>query len=117
MDGCKNNPQKSSTIKISERFPSGVSMSTISLFKDIESKHDVYRGKDCMKKFCESLREHVMNIINFKKKKMKLLTNKQQESYEMEKSVIFFLKKKYKDKCAKDKRYRKVRDHCDYTGE
>ena len=25
--------------------------------------------KDCMKKFCESLTEHAMEIINFKKKK------------------------------------------------
>ena len=56
-------------------------MSTISSFKDIESKHDVYRGKDCTKKFYESLREHEMEIINFKKKKMKLLTN-EQKSYE-----------------------------------
>ena len=31
--------------------------------------HDVYRGKYCMKRFCESLREHAMKIINFKKKK------------------------------------------------
>ena len=30
--------------------------------------------------FCESLREHAMKIINFKK--MKLLTKEQQESYE-----------------------------------
>ena len=29
-------------------------MSTTSLFKIIENKHDVYQGKDCMKKFCES---------------------------------------------------------------
>ena len=42
-------------------------MSTIPSFKNIENKHDVYRGKDCMKKFRESLREHAMNIINFKK--------------------------------------------------
>ena len=26
-------------------------------FKDIENKHDIYRDKDYMKKFCESLRE------------------------------------------------------------
>ena len=50
-------------------------------FKRIENKHNVYRGKDCMKKFCESLREPAMKIINFKKKKMKLLKNEQQESY------------------------------------
>ena len=34
-----------------------------------------------MKKFCEFLREHAMKIINFKKKKMKLLTKEQQDSY------------------------------------
>ena len=44
-------------------------MSKISFFRSVENKHDVYRGKDCMKKFCESLREHAMKIIDFKKKK------------------------------------------------
>ena len=34
------------------------------------------------KTFCQSLREHSMKIINFKKKKMKLLTKEQEESYE-----------------------------------
>ena len=47
-------------------------MSVISLFKSIENKHDVYRCKGCMKKFCEYLREQEMEIINFRKKKMKL---------------------------------------------
>ena len=35
-----------------------------------------------MKRFSESLREHAMKIINFKKKKMELLTNEQQKSYQ-----------------------------------
>ena len=35
----------------------------------MENKHDIYRGKDCMKKFCESLRKHTMKIFSFKKKK------------------------------------------------
>ena len=48
-------------------------MSTISLFRSIEKKHDVYKGKDCMEKFCESLREPKIKITNFKKKKRKLL--------------------------------------------
>ena len=71
---CKNNPEISSTTKVSENIPSGFSMSTISSFKSIENKHYVYRSKDCTKEFCESLREHAMKIINFEKKKMKLLT-------------------------------------------
>ena len=45
-------------------------MSTIWTFDGIKSNHDVYRGKDCMKKFCESVREHTIKIVNFKKKKM-----------------------------------------------
>ena len=45
-------------------------MSTISSLKSIENKHNVYRGKDYMKEFCEYLREQAMKIINFKKKKM-----------------------------------------------
>ena len=44
-------------------------MSKISSFKSIEIKHDIYRSKDCIKKFDESVREHAMKIINFKKKK------------------------------------------------
>ena len=58
-DGCKNNPKKSSITKVGEHSPSG----TILSFKSIENKHDVYRGKDCMRNFCESLREHAMKII------------------------------------------------------
>ena len=42
----------------------------------MKNKHDVYRGKDCMKKFCEFLREHAIKIINFIKKKKEII-NKQ----------------------------------------
>ena len=56
-------------------------MSTISSIRSTKNKHDAYRGKDCMKKFSEFLKEHAMKIINFKKKKMKLLTKEQQKLY------------------------------------
>ena len=42
-----------------------LSMSKISSFRSIENKHDVYRGKACMKTFCKLSREHAMKIINF----------------------------------------------------
>ena len=35
-------------------------MPTISSFKNIENKHDVYRSKDCMGKFYEFLRKDTM---------------------------------------------------------
>ena len=50
----------------------------------------VCRGKDYLKKFWESLRKHTIRIINFKKKKMNLLTN---EQLKMQNSVIFVTKK------------------------
>ena len=82
IDRYKNNPGNSSTTKASEHIPSDFSVYTISSFKSIENKHNVYRGKDCMKKFCGSLREHAMKIIIFKKNKVKSLMKEQQESYE-----------------------------------
>ena len=71
-------------------------MFTTSSFRSIENKHDAYRGKDCMKKFCEFLREHAMKIINSKKKKVKLLTKEQQESYENIQNSVIFVKKNLK---------------------
>ena len=46
-----------------------------------------------MKTFCEFLREHPMKIINFnfKKKKKKLSTKEQQESYEIQKYICIFV--------------------------
>ena len=100
------------TQKYAQIFHQKFSMSTISSFRSIENKHDVYRGKDCIKKFCEFLREHAMKIINFKK----LLTKEQQESYENSK-ICYICKEKFENKYLKDKKYCKVRDHCHYTVE
>ena len=77
-------------------------MSTISLSRSAENKHD---KKDCMKKFCEFLREFAMEIINFKKKKMKLLPKEQQESYENAK-ICYICKEKFENKYLKDKKHR-----------
>ena len=57
-----------------------------------------------VKSFCESFRQHTMKMINFKKKKMKLSTNKQKESYENAK-ICYICQEKFKDKYAKDKKF------------
>ena len=119
IDGCRNNPESSPTTKVSDHILSGFSMSTISSFrskkkKNKKKKHDVYRGKDCIKKFCEFLRKYIVKIINFKQKIMKLLTKQQQESYENAK-ICYICKENFENKYLKDNRYRKVRDHCQYT--
>ena len=80
----------------------------------------MYKGTDCMEKFCESLRKHAMKIGNSKKKKMKLVRKEQQESYENS-EICYLCKERFENKnkyfLVKDKKYRKVRDHSHYTGE
>ena len=64
IDGCKNNLENSTTKRKqihSIRF-------TIFSFRSLENKHDVYRGKDCIKRFSEFLRENAMKIIDLKRK-------------------------------------------------
>ena len=68
--------EKSSTTKTGEHIPCGHSMSTIWAFDHIVNKHTFYRGEDCMKKCCSSLRTHATNILNFEKSKMLPLAKK-----------------------------------------
>ena len=56
-----------------------------------------------MRKFFEFLRKQVMKIINFKKKKLKLLTKGQQESYENTK-IGHICKRKIENKYLKCKK-------------
>ena len=79
-DGCKNNSGNSSTTKLSKQILSGFSMPTLSSFRSIKNKHDVYWGKEWMNEL-KTQRENAMKIINFERK-MKLLTEEWQKSYE-----------------------------------
>ena len=69
-DCCLENSLKNLfASKVSEHISSGLSMSAISYVRSIEKKHDVYRSIDYRETFCESLRDHPIKIINFKKNK------------------------------------------------
>ena len=74
MDGWANDPEKSSITKIGEHIPRGHSMSIIGGSDHIKEKHTLYLGKDCMKKFWESL-------IDFQKEKNLPLTRKKLKSH------------------------------------
>ena len=70
INGCKSNPENSSKTKVEVIWMYFIAFSVplISSFKSI-NEHNVDRGKDCMKTFSESLGEHWMKMIYFKKKK------------------------------------------------
>ena len=80
IDGCKDNLEDSFTTKVRNKFHQ-VFRCLRHPFRSIENKHEVHRGKDSMKTFCEFLRGHTLKIINFKKKKVKLLTKEQKKIF------------------------------------
>ena len=69
IHGFVNNPENPSTTKIGEHIPCGYSITIIWALENIGNKHNFYRGEDCMKKFCISLRGHATNVIFFKRRK------------------------------------------------
>ena len=62
----------------------------------IQKTRYFYRGKYYVEKFCKDLKELRMEMINFKKKEMIPLTNKEIKSYEKQK-VCHICEKKVSD--------------------
>ena len=81
-DGCKNNPEISFTTKVGKHICSSFSMSTISWFKSIEISMIYTKVKIAWKSFVNPYESTKWRKIILKRKKMKLLTKEQQESYE-----------------------------------
>ena len=90
-------------------------MSTIWTFNNIKNNHTLYRRKDCMKRFCEPLREHAKNITDFEKKKILPLTKEELKSGQDAK-VCYISQKRVLKKPSKSINYRNVRDYCSSTG-
>ena len=86
-------------------------------FNEKENKLDYYRGKDCIEKLCKKIKERVMEIINYKKRDIKPLTQEEDNRYN-EQKICYIGKGKFCiDKDDKDNINRKkVKDHCHYTG-
>ena len=85
MYSCQNNFEKFYTEKKTKHMPSGYSVFMSCLFDPTKNKLDRYKDEDCMKSFCKDLREHAVKIMNYGKKVMILLTNEENELYEMQK--------------------------------
>ena len=70
-----------------------------------------------MEKFCKDLKDQAMKIINYEKKEIIPLTNKEKESYENQKVCYICQNEFCIDKKSKNyNNYKKVRDCCHYTG-
>ena len=82
IESRQNNPKNSYTEKKAVHKASGYSLITCCSFDKSENERKYYRGKDCMKMFCDDLKEQVNKIVNYEMKEMIPLTNEEKESYE-----------------------------------
>ena len=74
---CQNNPENSYTQRKAKYKPSGYSLSLICSFDEIKNRPKFYIGRDCIKRFCNDLKELAAEIINYEKKETTLLTDKE----------------------------------------
>ena len=88
-----NPRKKTSTTKIAEHIRFAYSMPTISTFDSIENNYGLSRGKDCMRKFFISLREHAADVSNSVKKKTLSLTETELKSNQNAMQYHIFRKK------------------------
>ena len=74
---CQNNPENSYTQGKAKHKPSGYSLSLICSFNETKNRHKFYRRQDCIKRFCNDLKELATEIINYEKKEMTPLKDKE----------------------------------------
>ena len=67
-------------------------MSFISLFNSKENKNSVYRGRDCIEKFCKDLKGLATKVISYEEKDMISLTDNENKFYEEQKNTIYLKK-------------------------
>ena len=85
IKSCQNSPEKSYTEKKAVHKPSGYSLITFCSFDQFNNERKYYRGRDCMKIFCNYLKDQANKIINYEKKEMIPLTDDEKETYENQK--------------------------------
>ena len=98
--------------------PSDKSLVTCYSFDKSKNERKYYRGEDCMKIFCEDLKDQAMKIINYEKKEMMPLTGEEKETHENQK-ICYICKQEFCTDENNKKEFKlkqKVRDHSHYTG-
>ena len=92
-------------------------LSLICSFDATKNRNYFYRGKDCIKNFCKKLKELGTEIINCEEKEMIPLTDIENKFYEKQKQC-HICEKEFctNENNENDFKYKKIRDHCHYTG-
>ena len=99
---CNNSNNKSYTVAKALHKPSGYFLLTSCSFDKSENKQTYYRGRDCMKRFCDDLKEHVTRTTNREMKPMHPLTEDEKKSYENQELCHICDKEIYSDNNKKN---------------
>ena len=96
--------------EVTKHSPSGWCVYSKFAYGEVKDPLKLYRGKDCLEKFCDHIRQEAHRLYHmFPEKPMDPLTKKQWKKYK--RSTICHI-------CFKpfNSKEPKVRDHCHYTG-
>ena len=112
IQGFSPEPMGPYTSKVTKHLPSGWCVYSKFEYGEVKDPLRLYRGKDCLKKFCDYITQEANRLYHmFPEKPMDLLTKKQWKKYK---------KASWCDICFKQfgdpKKGPKVCDHCHYTG-
>ena len=104
------NPSQPYTVKVNKHIPKGWGVYSTFAYGKVENPKRVYRGRDCIERFCIHIKEEARRLYHmFPEKPMDPLTRRQQRTYERARKCHICKKTFYEANP-------KVRDHCHYTG-
>ena len=110
IQGPGNDPRISSTRGFNNHILSGWCVRSEFAYRKVENPLKLYRGKDCVKKFCDHVIGEACRLYqSFPEVPMKPLTLKEIDRYKRSKRCHICFKPFKEDNP-------KVRDHCHYTG-
>ena len=92
QQSCQNNHNESYTERKAMHEPCGCAFSLVCSFDETKNKHNFYRGRDCIKRFCSDLKELRTKIVNYEEKEMIPLTDKENKFYEERKNATYVKK-------------------------
>ena len=110
LHGPSNNPRISSTRGVNIHTPSGWCVQSEFAYGEVKDPLKLYRGKDCISKFCDHIIAEARCLYNsFPEKPMELLTKAQLKEYNRAaRCHVCFTPFRLGNQ--------KVRDHCHYSG-
>ena len=114
LEKTNDNDENKQTTLANNHIPSGYLIYTKCLFDDNKNELDYYRGKDCIERFTDHLKDHATSILNCEQKRLIKLTKEEYENHKNQK-ICYICNKEF-TAYDEGKNYCKAKNHCKFTG-